>query len=601
MSKGEPIGIDFGTTKTLACKWDKRSERPVPIRLGRSKDEIPTSIHHDKIGNLSFGDDADDLRITDSAGYIPCIKRRLGKDAKFILRNGQTVTSVELIGKFLCYLRERIETEAIHDIIGHAVITVPALYGPAARNELENAIKQAGYTDFSLLDEPKAGGIAFLRDNPDKIQGQTFLVFDWGGGTLDLAVIHRDGDTLEPDPDLIGGHPNLGGEDIDENMYDAVGEQIMKDGAISLDDHPEEYKVKVREALIDGKILLSRKPAHTFRLLLENKNFVFEWKRESFEQFIGNDVNRAISQLEKLVNKAKDNQTDLDCALLIGGTSIIPLVSRNIENVIGLKTLAWDYGKEAVGLGAAIYAHHLHYQNVDKGEPQEPLDEDTARPSKNTISTSANISSPLSVKFTSPEYGYFIHIKQTVYLNGKIQIQNSRVRFGSDILITNTSFAPLNNLSICLFNKTERSPMKPLVSKALDPYERIRLTTYETKWILKPNNEIEVKYHGLPNPIRAIIKDKNCQIHDLPPLPIIATWDSGVFSGKVLKLVNVRDQPLINVSVHTSTGSAMIEVLLPNNPIKLGWFEFSDGRNLEIGDVIEIKNPGFAPSIGLIE
>ena len=89
MSTSQPIGIDFGTTKTLVCRWDSRGQRPVPIRLGRSKDLIPTSIHIDKNGSFLFGDDADDNRISDSAGYIGRIKRDLERNKEFTLRNGR--------------------------------------------------------------------------------------------------------------------------------------------------------------------------------------------------------------------------------------------------------------------------------------------------------------------------------------------------------------------------------------------------------------------------------------------------------------------------------------------------------------------------------
>jgi molecular chaperone DnaK len=128
----------------------------------------------DSQGNYLFGDDAEDNRATDGAGYVSRFKRDLQTNVPKHI-HGRTITPVELTAKFLTHVRERVEEEALHGPVGHAVITVPALYGPAAKANLKEAVKQAGFTDFDLLDEPVAAGFAFLHDNPDFAKGQTFL------------------------------------------------------------------------------------------------------------------------------------------------------------------------------------------------------------------------------------------------------------------------------------------------------------------------------------------------------------------------------------------------------------------------------------------
>jgi molecular chaperone DnaK (HSP70) len=131
MSERPPIGIDFGTTKTLACRWDEQSQSPAEIRLGRLG-PMPTSIHVDADRNYLFGDDAEDYRVSDAAGYVPRVKRLLAWDTPVVL-HGKSTAPISLVAEFLRHVRTRIEEEVLHGPVGHTVITVPALLGPAAK------------------------------------------------------------------------------------------------------------------------------------------------------------------------------------------------------------------------------------------------------------------------------------------------------------------------------------------------------------------------------------------------------------------------------------------------------------------------------------
>ena len=356
MSDLQPIGIDFGTTKTLASRWDARSQSPVPIRLGRGTDAIPTTVHVDKKGGFTFGEDAEDQRICEPSGYFPRIKRDLARPVTRTLPNGRPATSTELISRFLRHVRERIETEALHGPLGHTVITVPALYGPAARAELKAAAGNAGFDDFALLEEPISGGSSFLYAHPASIGGRNFAVFDWGGGTLDLAIIERNGEVLKAHPDLIGGNAELGGEDIDDHMERAISEELKLQGMAPLEQQPDEYRVAALRALTVGKQLLSRKSSHIFRLNLKEGPVKLEWTRGNFEDFIVNVVGKATKQLIQLLAKSESAGVKVDGVLLIGGTSEIPLVAQRIEELTKLKAHRYDYGQSAVALGAMLHA-----------------------------------------------------------------------------------------------------------------------------------------------------------------------------------------------------------------------------------------------------
>ena len=356
MSTPQPIGIDFGTTKTLVCRWDERRQQPVEIRLGRLG-PMPTSIHVDSSGKPDlFGDDADDNQVFDPAGYVSRVKRYLGRKAPLVV-HGKIHDPVSLVSEFLRHLRSRIEEEALHGPVGHTVITVPALFGPAAKASLKQAAETAGFSNFELLDEPVAGGLAFLHDCSATVQGQNFLVFDWGGGTLDLAVVRRDGENLVEVPNLLGGDIALGGEDIDDSIVEGVSAMLISQGRPSLEEQQEKYLTHARRALTAGKELLSRKQTHTFRFELGDGPLEFAWDRAQFEEVIASSVERAVFQTKRLVEKSVAASVALDGIILIGGSSKFPMIERRLAEVTGIKILKYDHSQEAVARGAALRAH----------------------------------------------------------------------------------------------------------------------------------------------------------------------------------------------------------------------------------------------------
>ena len=359
MSDRQPIGIDFGTTKTLASRWEHRNQRPVPIRLGRGTDEMPTTVHVDRTGNYTFGEDAEDQRVCEPGGYFPRIKRELERPTTHTLPTGQIATSIDLIASFLGNVRIRIEE--LHGSVGHTVITIPALYLAAARADLKAAAVRAGFEDFVLLEEPIAGGSAFLYDAATSFSGRNFAVFDWGGGTLDLAIIERNGGALKAYPDLIGGDPELGGEDIDDLIGVAISKELSLRGMRPLERQPDDIQIRAIGALVVCKQLLSRKQSHIFRLNLldgtgQMGSVEFEWTRKQFEDFIVDEVGKAITQLTRLLAKSRSAGVKVDAVLLIGGTSEIPYVKQRIEEATQLTALRYDYGQSAVGLGAMLQA-----------------------------------------------------------------------------------------------------------------------------------------------------------------------------------------------------------------------------------------------------
>jgi hypothetical protein len=348
------VGIDFGTTKTLVYASPGNSEKPEAIPLGRSGPEVPTAIHVDAKRGLLFGEDAEDQLAMDPGGCQRRFKLALGTTRNFIL-NGHPFTPVELAAEFLQHIRKRVETEHFHGAINRAVITVPAKFGPAARNDLDAAVKKAGFSDYELLDEPIAAGIAFLDEKKGSALGDEILVFDWGGGTLDIGLVEfRDGKWIL-NHDHLDGDVNLGGEDIDDALMDATNDKLRASGQSAAEPSQGGDYAQLWRRIIDLKRLLSKKESHTLKHLTASHRLEHDWTRTEFEEQIADQLDRAMRCVANWKRKAGAKGEGAKRIVLVGGSSQIPAVSKRLE-LLGMNPLHWTRGTHAVALGAALKA-----------------------------------------------------------------------------------------------------------------------------------------------------------------------------------------------------------------------------------------------------
>jgi actin-like ATPase involved in cell morphogenesis len=367
------IGIDFGTTKTLVATMEGHTTQPRAIRLGRRGYDLPTTVHADSNSCFLFGDDADDQLGLDPANYLRRIKRHLGTKKEFVL-GGHRYGAVLLVRKFLEHIKTRVEEEDLHGPIDHAVITVPAKYGPAARADLSEAAANAGFPSVELLDEPIAAGIAFLHAKSESDLGSEVLVFDWGGGTLDIAMVERSGNDWRLNYDLLEGDPQLGGEDIDEALLEVINDSLCARGLPRVSrENTAEYP-HLYQRVVDMKRLLSKKEAHSFKSYSDKLPFEFSCTRSSFTDFIAGQLDRAFSCLSKWEALAATSGKHANRILLVGGSSQIPAVGERIAS-LGMRPVLWTDALQAVALGAAIHASRQEKRNPPQSQKFIAMDE----------------------------------------------------------------------------------------------------------------------------------------------------------------------------------------------------------------------------------
>ena len=359
------IGIDFGTSKTLVSHINPQTGHPETIRLGRGGDLIPTTIFIDSAGRFSFGDDADDMIEDISGTYLRGFKMQLGSDTPvhmYLAPNGdfRQLTAKDLVREYLLYIRQQVKKLVYQgEPVTRATITRPVNFSPAQCQELQQAALAAGFEHVEFTTEPEAAGLAYCRLHAAHAFARNALVVDWGGGTLDFALVTRSDDFVRTHGHLTDGDMEMGGEKFDEILWNYAEESLKSHGVTTL--NPVSQLPRVRRS----KELLSSRQEVTLRLSHENGACPpLELSRETFNSMIAAYIDKAAQKLHGLLSRIPaEHQPEM--LLLVGGSSQIPLIKETLEEACGLPAYMWHYSREAVALGAALW------NNVAASSPEQ--------------------------------------------------------------------------------------------------------------------------------------------------------------------------------------------------------------------------------------
>ena len=362
----QAIGIDFGTTKTLVAYLNPRENRPETLRLGRGSDFVPTTAAIDARGQLFFGDEAEDMLEDPSVAYLRGFKMELGSGTPLYMltqADGSVrhLLAQELVTAFLRRLRLEVQEKVfMGGEVREAVITRPVQFSPARCQALKEAALAAGFSKVILTTEPEAAGLAFCRLNTAEAFKGNALVIDWGGGTLDIALVSRQGDRIVRHSELTDGDMDIGGERFDERLWKHAEAQT---GGARL--NPVTQMPRVRKA----KEQLSSRNSTPLRLSAESGACPpFEVTRELLNSLIAADVDKAAGMVQTLLARIPAEMQP-EMLLLVGGSSAIPLIREKLEAATVLPARSWQYSREAVALGAALM---INGGQIDREESTKP-------------------------------------------------------------------------------------------------------------------------------------------------------------------------------------------------------------------------------------
>jgi molecular chaperone DnaK len=336
------FGIDFGTTNSVLAAASP-SASVETVRLDDPPDDwgalgfdrvLPTVIA-DAGGSIEFG-----WRAKRNANRLEAVKRLFAQEDE-VQVGAQTLKVEEAAAIFFRRIKEMAISEGRS--LDQAVVTVPANSRGQARFRTKISAGLAGIEVLALVNEPTAAAIAYGRHIKD---GERVLVFDWGGGTLDVTILQRmHGVFIE---EASKGIQRLGGIDIDEAFRASLASGVQAGSSIDPFD------------LENAKVRLSTEERVVLALL---GGGTLEIERVQLEDAIRPLILRTREPIEKCLNDLGDPK--VDHLVLVGGSSKIPAVRRFVREMLRLDPMEGVDPMTAVAEGAAIAAGILREEIVD--------------------------------------------------------------------------------------------------------------------------------------------------------------------------------------------------------------------------------------------
>ena len=352
MAKEIILGIDLGTTNSVVSYLQADGKvKVIPNPEGTMT--TPSVVAFKANGEEIVGNAAKRQAIT-NPDTVSSIKRKMGTSEKVHVGClNKDFTPQEISAKVLAYMKSYAEKNIGHKV-DKAVITVPAYFNDAQRQATKDAGKIAGLDVVRIINEPTAAALAYGLENSQK--SETILVFDLGGGTLDVSILDIGDGTFEVV--ATSGDNRLGGDDWDNAVAKWIHDQIKAQFNIDINDKMAQQRYK--DAAEKAKIELSSSVETTISLPFIGMNangpinFEATLTRAKFEELTKDLLYRCEGPIQKAMADAKITPDDLGEVLLIGGSIRMPAVQELVKRYTRKTPNLSVNPDEAVSIGAAI-------------------------------------------------------------------------------------------------------------------------------------------------------------------------------------------------------------------------------------------------------
>lgn len=380
------IGIDFGTTASCIAVFDDKKKQVQVLDIDhdghRALKIMPSVLYFDENGNTLVGYSAKEQAMIQPANAVNSIKRALGRVEKHVFA-GQEYTPTELATKIIAKLIDRAE-EALfsagrYETPYKAVVTVPIEFSENQRKMVREACQQAGLDIESekdssiIIDEAQAAGFAYLASKEEVLERERVLIFDFGGGTLDCAIVEiaQTGERTVFKTLAVSGDSNFGGEDIDweivRSMAAHVKESIPEFDEKCVDDDKKfkhtyrvpnhhlaaiQSRANLKRQAEEAKITLSSETAFTVAIspILNNAPSPPEYyvvntdgrrigysntlNRENLNALLIQFASKCEEVVKDLCERANIAPNEVDTIIHVGRSSAIPLIRESLTNIL---------------------------------------------------------------------------------------------------------------------------------------------------------------------------------------------------------------------------------------------------------------------------
>ncbi|MGI0057517.1 MAG: molecular chaperone DnaK [Nitrosarchaeum sp.] len=352
------IGIDLGTSNSAAAVIMGGKPTIIPAAEGATVGgkAFPSVVAFTKTGELLVGEPARRQAVTNPDSTIAAAKRKMGSDYTFKIQDKNY--KPQQISAFILQKIKKDAEAFIGEPVEKAVITVPAYFDDNQRQATKDAGTIAGLDVVRIINEPTAASLAFGLDKTK--EDMKILVFDFGGGTLDVTIMEMGGGVFEVMS--TSGDTQLGGTDMDKVVINYVLDEFKKKEGVDLSKDTTAM-ARIREAAEKAKIELSTVMETDINLpfishdpLSGAKNLELRITRAKLDELIRPIIQRCKPSIEKAVEDAKLSKSDINKIVMVGGPTRMPLVKKFVGEVLGKEPESGVDPMEAVAMGAAIQA-----------------------------------------------------------------------------------------------------------------------------------------------------------------------------------------------------------------------------------------------------
>lgn len=371
------IGIDLGTSTSEIARFDPAISPTARLVSIGGSNITPSVVWFDEARReVVVGREALIHQVEFPDRIISSVKIQMGRSTSELrdpLRGdprlpfkfeGREYGPVEIAAEILRFLAEGARARGTS--VDSVVVTVPAGFDLRQKEATVRAVQAAGLTLLMLLPEPTAALLAY--DGLAMAAGQTVLVYDLGGGTLDCTIIRTSNTDRSVSVLAKTGQIGIAGNRVDELLFQETLHRLQRDRGVDLAQEMGNPDVKrSRQALITQCCLVKERLSEASTTVLDAPNlrtadgvqfdFQTEFTRDEFEKLIARLVLATRTHVEQALRQASLRPNDIHQVLLVGGSSRIPRVRRMVEELFGSQKVRWDLPPElAVPQGAAIAA-----------------------------------------------------------------------------------------------------------------------------------------------------------------------------------------------------------------------------------------------------
>ena len=341
---GKLIGIDLGTTNSLVCVWEDGKSKLIPNAFGEYL--TPSVVGFGEKGEVFVGKTAKERLVTDPGNTYEFFKRNMGK------KTHGKYTPEELSSFVLRSLKADAENY-LGEPVEEAVISVPAYFDDKARKATKNAGALAGLKVERIINEPSAAALGYLKGEGDKGadgEERVMLIFDFGGGTLDVSLV----ETFENVVEIVSvsGDNVLGGLDFDK----VIADYFIKEAGLDKDKvSHQEYNI-ILKASEKAKRELTDSTSSKIEVRSDELSGSVEITNKKLIDISAPVLKKIYKPVQDLLKNSGYTPESLTDVIMVGGSSKMPIIKHYLEHILNRDDICVESPDYMIAIGMGVYA-----------------------------------------------------------------------------------------------------------------------------------------------------------------------------------------------------------------------------------------------------